>query len=132
VDKIRTLTANNATHKVFLRVDDIRYEKANGVYYEIYVNPPAEANLNIHTAGYVGNLALFGLKPHAMAGHAPAAGPVYAEYDISRLVSAAIERQSQGLNIVLVPRGLFDAKGNPLPVATQAQATVAGVSIITH
>jgi hypothetical protein len=67
-NRMRTLVANNAPNQVFLRIDDIRYDKSSGVYYEVYVNPLAGEKLDIHATGYVGNLSLFGLKPHAMAG----------------------------------------------------------------
>ena len=34
------------------------------------------------------------------------------------------------LTVVLVPRGLFDARGEPLPVPADAQGTVGAVRII--
>jgi tyrosinase len=129
-NRIRVLAANNTPHQVYLRLDDIRVDRSGGVYYEIYVNPPAGAKLGIHTPGYVGNLSLFGLKPHAMAGHPPPATDIYSEYNISGLVGDAIARNAQGFTVLLVPRGLFDRHGNPLPVETKVQGTLGTARII--
>ena len=128
--RMRQLVANNAPHQVHLRFDDIRVDQTSGVYYEIYVNPPAGVKLDIHAPGYVGNLSLFGLKPHAMAGRPAPAQDVFVEYDISRLVGDAVARDPKGLTVVLVPRGLFDLHGEPLPVSTQVQGTLGTVRII--
>jgi tyrosinase len=128
--RMRALVAITARHQVYLRLDDIRIERPGGVYYEIYINPPAGAKFNISNPGYVGNLSPFGLQPHAMAGHGAAATDVYAEYDISRLIADAITRDPKGLTIILVPRGLFDAHGEPLPVETKVQGTLGAARII--
>ncbi len=129
--RMRALVANNAPKQVFLRLDDLRYDKSNGIYYEVYVNPPPGEKLNIHTPGYVGNLSLFGLKPHAMAGHPPPpARDIYVEYDISRLLREAMAGNPKDLTVVLVPRGLFGANGEPLPVPDEMQGTVGSVRIV--
>jgi hypothetical protein len=91
--------------------------------HEVYVNPPAGEKLDIHTQGYVGNLSLFGLKPHAMAGHPPPlATDIYVEYDISHLVRDAMANNPKNLTVGLVPRGLFDARGEPLPCRRRRKA----------
>jgi tyrosinase len=129
-NRMLKLVGNNGSHQVFLRLDDIRYDKSNGVYYEVYVNPPAGERLDINTPGYVGNLSLFGLKPHAMAGHAaPEAKDIYVEYDISQLLREALTVNRQALTVILVPRGLFDERGDPLPVPPDTQGTVGGVRV---
>ena len=131
--RMRALVANNAPKQVFLRLDDLRYDKSNGVYYEVYVNPPPGTKLDIHTPGYVGNLSLFGLKPHAMAGHPPLpARDIFVEYDISRPVREAMTGNPKDLTVVLVPRGLFSANGEPLPVPDEMQGTVGSVRIVGH
>lgn len=135
VKRIRKLVETRARRRVFLRLDDIRYEKSSGVYYEVYLNPPAKQSLNrlnIRSPGYVGNLALFGLKPHAMPGRSvsPAAEGIFVQYDISYLVGDALLRNPNALNVVLVPRGLFDRRGEPLPVATKTQGTVGSVRVL--
>jgi hypothetical protein len=129
-NRMGALVANNPPGQVFLRLDDIRYDNSNGVYYEVYVNPPPGEKLDIHTPGYVGNLSLFGLKPHAMAGHPPPAKDIYVEYDISQLVREAMAGNPKDLTVVLVPRGLFGANGEPLPVLEETQGTVGSVRIV--
>jgi hypothetical protein len=132
-NRMRALVANNAPGQVFLRLDDIRYDKSNGVYYEVYVNPPPGEKLDIHTPGYVGNLALFGLKPHAMPGHPPPpARDIYVEYDISQLVRDALAANPKDLTVELVPRGLFGPNGEPLPVSQETQGSVGSVQIMSH
>jgi tyrosinase len=132
-NRMRTLAANNAQGQVFLRLDNIHYEKSNGVYYEVYVNPPAGEPLDVHNPGYVGNLSLFGLNPHAMPGHpAPPAGDVFVEYDISHLASEVMAGNPPNVAVVLVPRGLFDTNGEPLPVPEAAQGTLGSVRIVSH
>lgn len=133
--RMRELVATRARQRVLLRLDDIHYGKSSGVYYEVYINPPEEApkRLNIHSPGYVGNLALFGLKPHAMPGRhtPPAAEDIFVQYDISHLVREALRRSAKELNVVLVPRGLFDKRGEPLPLPERTQGTVGSVRILT-
>jgi hypothetical protein len=130
-NQVRELVAKNEPRRVFLRLDDIRYQKSSGVYYEVYINPPAAAKLDINSPSYVGNFALFGLKPHAMAGHPqPPPKDIYAEYDVSRVLREEMAGHPKDLAVVLVPRGLFDARGEPLPVPAEVQGTVGGVQII--
>ena len=132
-NRMHTLAATNAQGQVFLRLDNIHYEKSNGVYYEVYVDPPAGEPLDVHNPGYVGNLSLFGLNPHAMPGHpAPPASDVFAEYDISHLASEMMAGNPQNVSVVLVPRGLFGANGEPLPVPEAAQGTVGSVRVVSH
>jgi hypothetical protein len=129
--RMRVLVANNAPRQVFLRFDDIRYDKSNGVYYEVYANPPPGEKLDMHNPGYVGNLSLFGLKPHAMPGQPPpAARDIFIEYDISQLVRRALVGNPKVLTVVLVPRGLFGPNGEPLPVPEEAQGTAGSVRIM--
>jgi Common central domain of tyrosinase/Polyphenol oxidase middle domain len=130
-DRMRALATNNAQGQVFLRLDEIDYDKSNGVYYEVYVNPPAGEKLDVHTPGYVGNLSLFGLKPHPMPGHQPApAKDIYVDYDISHLVRQVMGGNPNDLTVVFVPHGLFGANGEPLPVPEQAQGSVGSVRIV--
>jgi Common central domain of tyrosinase/Polyphenol oxidase middle domain len=128
--RMRTLVATHAPRQVYLRFDDIRIAQMSGVYYEVYLNPPAGTKLGSDTPGYVGTLSPFGLKPHAMAGRPAPVQNVYAEYDISRLVGEAVARDPKGLAVVLVPRGLFDLRGEPLPVPATVQGTLGTVRII--
>jgi tyrosinase len=132
-NRMHALAANNERGQVFLRLDDIRYEKSSGVYYEVYLNPPQGEPLDVHNPGYVGNLSLFGLNPHAVPGHpAPPAGDVFVQYDISHLASEIMAGNPKDLTVALVPRGLFGANGEPLPVPQAAQGTLGSVRIVSH
>jgi tyrosinase len=128
-EHILAVVANNLPGQIYLRFDDIRYDKSSGVYYEVYVSPPPGEKLDIRTPGYAGNLALFGLKPHSMDKMRPEAN-AFVEYDISHLVREAIANDPKGFTIVLVPRGLFNAKGEPLPVSNETQGTLGGLRIL--
>jgi hypothetical protein len=116
-NRMQALVANNAPRQVFLRLDGIRYDKSSGVYYEVYVNPPAGEKLDIHTLCYVGNLSLFALKPHAMPGHQPPpARDVCVEYDISHLAREAMAGQSEGAH----------HRASPARPVRRARGTAAG------
>jgi Common central domain of tyrosinase/Polyphenol oxidase middle domain/Protein of unknown function (DUF_B2219) len=131
--RLRVLATNKASSEtIVLRLDNIRYEKSSGVYYEVYVNPPPGEALNIHAPGYVGNLALFGLKPHAMPGHTAPAGDIHVDFDVSPALSEVGVANQKGVSVVLVPRGLFDDKGEPLPVAESTQGSVGSVRILSR
>jgi hypothetical protein len=45
-------------------------------------------------------------------------------------VGDAIARDAKGFTVLLVPRGLFDAHRNPLPVETKVQGTLGTARII--
>jgi hypothetical protein len=122
--------AREPAHRVFLRFDDIRIEKPPSFYYAIYLNPPAEEKLDSHTPGFVGNFSLFSLVPHRMPGGEPMAGDVFVDYNISSLVGLILDRNPDQVSVVLVPRGLVDARGEPLPVPAEVPGTVGSVQII--
>jgi hypothetical protein len=61
----QALVVRNQSGRVFLRLDDIRSDRATGVYYEVYINPIAGEKPDTHAPSYLGNLSLFGLTPHA-------------------------------------------------------------------
>jgi Common central domain of tyrosinase/Polyphenol oxidase middle domain len=118
-------------HRVFLRIDDIRTEKPPSYYYAIYLNPPAGEKLGSQTPGFVGNLSLFSMVPHRMAGGKPMAmGKIVADYDISRLVGQILERDADEVQVVLVPRGLVDRNGEQLPLPPETAGTMGNVQLI--
>jgi Common central domain of tyrosinase/Polyphenol oxidase middle domain len=130
ITKLHEINARKAARALFLRFDDIRYEKSSGVYYEVYVDAPVQTAVSIHTPGYVGNLSLFGLNPHRVNGAPmPPHSDVFVEYNISRLVPRLIQLNLTAVNVTLVPRGLFDARGNPLPVSTKMQGMLTSVRL---
>ncbi len=129
-NRMRMLMAGNRPRKIILRLNDIRYDRPGSVYYEVYVDPPKGQTLDPSTPGYVGNLSLFGLKPHTMPGHpAMPANDVYVDYDVSQIVRQAPIKGS--LSITLVPRGLFDMNQQPLPVQARTQGTIGLVQIVS-
>ncbi len=129
--RVRKIVGGANAFKVLLRFDDIQYEKSNGVYYEVYLDPPEGETLSIKTPGYVGNLSLFGLKSHALAGHpAPRNTSTFVEFNIAARLKPLIAHNPKALSVVLVPRGLFDASGEPLPVPTAANATLGSVRMV--
>ena len=116
---------------MFLRIQDIRTEKPPSYYYAIYLNPPAGQKIDEHTPGFVGNLSLFSMAAHRMPGGMPmAGGEMSVEYDVSRFASQILERDAEELSVVLVPRGLVGADGEPLPVAEETAGTAGGVQLI--
>ena len=122
--------AREPARRVFLRLDDIRTEKPPSFYYSIYLNPPAGQKLDSQTPGFVGNFSLFSLVPHRMPGGKPMAGDVFVDYNISSLVGLILDRNPDEVLVVLVPRGLVDAHGGPLPVPAEVRGTVGSVQII--
>jgi len=116
--------------KVILRLDDIRTEKPPSFYYAIYLDPPVGQELDSHTPGFVGNFSLFSLVPHRMPGGKPMLGDVFVDYNISSLVGLILDRNPDEVIVVLVPRGLVDARGEPLPVPAHVPGTVGSVQII--
>lgn len=119
------------THRLVLRFDDIRTEKPPSFYYAIYIDPPQGRDLDSRTPGFVGNLSLFSLVPHRVpGGKAMPMGNIFVDYDISRLLSAIVERNASDLAVVLIPRGLVDANGKPLPLPTRFAATIGRVRLV--
>ena len=131
--RLRTALASKpAPGELVLRLDDIQYQKSSGVYYEVYINPPSGQTLDPKTRGYLGNLALFGLKPHAMAGHAAPTSTIHVDFDIPATMADAVAFNPKMLSVVLVPHGLEDNAGVPLPFADQQQGTVGNVRVMSR
>jgi hypothetical protein len=134
-EQLTAMIERRVNSKIILQLDDIQYEKPDGIYYEVYVNPTAGEKLDIHNPGYVGTLSFFGLKPHSMPGHTPpAANNPFAEYDISKLVRDLTARGSwntKEMSVTLVPRGLVGGDGEPLPVPAGVKGTLGSVRLTT-
>jgi len=123
--------AHEPGRKLILRIDDIQTKAAPDFYYAVFIDPPEGQKLDSDTPGFAGNLSLFSLVPHEMpGGHPMPAVNVFIDFDISPLLGSILERGSSELKVVLVPRGLVDANGNPLPLTPQAAATVGAVRLI--
>ncbi len=134
-DQIRqTLLAlpNQPDHKVFLRIQDIRTEKPPSYYYAIYLNPPDGQKIDEHTPGFVGNLSLFSMAGHRMPNGMTMRGQeMSVNYDVSRLADQILKNSDQ-LSVVLVPRGLVGAGGEPAPLAQETAGTIGSVSLVAR
>ncbi|MBV9250526.1 MAG: tyrosinase family protein [Acetobacteraceae bacterium] len=123
--------AREPARGVVLRIDDIRTEEPPSFYYLIFVDPPEGQTLDSRTPGFVGNLSLFSLIPHRMPGGRPMpTGDIFVDYNISPLLGRILERNPEAVSVVLVPHGLVDASGKPLPLPPQVAATVGSVRLM--
>lgn len=123
--------AHEPAPKLILRIDDIHTNKPPEFYYDVFVDPPHGQELDSETPGFVGNLSLFSLAPHEMRGGQPmSTDNVFIDFDISHLLGSILEHRGLAVSVILVPRGLVDASGNPLPLAPQTAATVRAVRLI--
>ena len=103
--KVAAAVAAPEKTRLTLSVEGIDYEASPGVYYEIYLNLPAGTTdpdpLGPH---YMGNLALFAMKPH----HGEAApGGARQDYDATAVVQALKTAglwQEARLDVLLFPR----------------------------
>jgi tyrosinase len=117
--------------KLFLVIRDIRTEKPPSYYYAIYLNPPQGQKLDERSPGFVGNLSLFSMARHRVPGGMPTTGgEMHADYDVSRLAGQILERNPEQLSVVLVPRGLVGANGEPLPVPEETAGSATSVELV--
>ena len=131
--QLRSVLAKTDGPKVFLRLDGIQAGTSSGVYYEIYIDPPATGTLTASSPGFVGNLSLFGLKPHTVAGHAmPMPSDIFVDFNVTSLLSTRMASNPKELSVVLVPRGLFSPSGEPMPVAKDIQGTLGSVRLVSR
>ena len=108
-----------------LSFDDIAYRRPVGVYYEVYVNKPADTPPNSSSPYYVGNLALFALG-HGRDG--VSGGKAMLE------VTGALARQRQlglwsggQIRVDLVPQGAERTESTQQgPLATIGQVRLLG------
>ncbi len=115
--------------KVFLRIEDIRTETPPSYHYAIYLNPPAGQEISERTPGFVGNLSLFSMTPHKMAGMQMPRQEVSINYDVSRL-AAGLSPDLKEVSVVLVPRGLVGPNGEPAPLPEETAGTAGSVQLI--
>src|SRR5262249_49350445 len=138
VDRVVSAKPTEAVVKsLTLRLEDVSFDKQPGIYYEVYVNLPADDDdPQIHNGHYVGNVGFFSKLPtdDMPAEHGATTGGAKAsyEFDISGVVRAlhqARKWDAAKMSIVLVPRGLEDSHGNRLPVRTEAKIKVGKITL---
>ena len=123
--------ARESARKLILRIHDIKTMESPGFYYAVFIDPPEGQKLDSETPGFAGDLSPFSLVPHEMHGGQPMpTANVFFDFDISPLLGSMLARRARTVSVVLVPRGLVDANGNPLPLAPLTAATVGAVRLI--
>jgi len=131
--RINDMVARKTENKLILQLEDLQYEKSGGVYYEVYLDLPAGEKPEAKSPNFVGALSPFALKPHAAPGHPlKVASKVAAEYDISnivRMLSARGAWNAKEATVTLVPRGLVDREGEPLPLPKVSGVSLGQISI---
>jgi hypothetical protein len=136
--KVQAATAATAKTQIVLNVEGIEYESSPGVYYEIYLNLPAgTTEPDPQGTHYVGNLALFALKPHH--GDAPPEG-VRQTYDVTAVVQELTKAglwKDDNVNVTFFPRGVqlamsAAATAQAQKKATDAKARFAKVTLSTE
>lgn len=137
-NRLRELLARPAGHRIVLEVDDIRYEKPPGIYYEVYLNLPKGAEPDPRGPNFVGNLAFFALMPHPAHKPGESAQPQTGgrrDFDITKTVSTLMAKEAwttAQATVTFVARGLVDREGKPLPISPGTKATIGRIAITTE
>jgi hypothetical protein len=106
---------------ITLAVEGIDYDKQPGLYYEIYLDLPADAKPDYQDVHYVGNLAFFARKPHGDKeehGHKDQTQSRQ-DYNLTGVINALGRHKlwdPDKATVTFVPRGLLDAEGKELPL----------------
>ncbi|HEX3152229.1 MAG TPA: tyrosinase family protein [Gemmataceae bacterium] len=127
-----------ADNPITLHLDDVAFDKQPGIYYEVYLNVPAdEDNPEFHNGHFVGNLGFFakthepaaGADPHAaMTDGGAKQSHVFDITGLVRELSAEKKWDPEKATITFIPRGLEDSDGHPLEIKTDAKIKVGKVS----
>jgi hypothetical protein len=110
---------------LILSVDDIRFEKNPGIYYEVYLNLPAKTEPDSNSIYHVGNIGFFGAKGHGARGHKVA-------FDVTEAVQALQKANAwndQELNVTFIMRGLIPPKGRKAEHKEGKRAEISGVTL---
>jgi tyrosinase len=120
-------------HPIVLRLEDVTFDKQPGIYYEVYVNVPADQDdPDFHNGHYVGNLGFFAKFDGGHDEHGADGAKATAAFDISGLVrelAAQKKWDPDRVTVTFVPRGLEDENGHPLEVKTEAKIKVGKVTL---
>lgn len=111
--------------ELVLTVDDIRFDKNPGVYYEVYLNLPKDAQPDPESIHHIGNLGFFRSKRHGAAGHKVA-------FNITQAVQALQKANAwneRELTVTFVLRGLVPPAGKKAEHKEGKRAEIAGISL---
>ena len=119
------LADKQLSQAIVLNVDIEDAQDPTGVYYEVYVDLPADQTPSFGSIYYVGNLGLFLPKGAGMTKRLELIPAIRA------LMNKKAWNASQ-LTITLVPRGLLSPDRTPLPLKPGVQATIKQVSLVAR
>jgi len=133
VERVAKSAEDAANNPITLQLDDVTFDRSPGIYYEVYLNLPADGeDPEFHNGHYVGNVAIFADEPGPnRPAHAHAAEKLSFQFDITGLVRDLVARKKwdkDNATVTFVPRGLEDANGFPLEVKTDAQVKIGKVT----
>ena len=121
----RLLEDKQYRHAIVLNIQIADAQQPTGVYYQVFVDLPADQTPSSRSIYFVGNLGLF-LSP---------GGGVTKGFEVMPAIRALIDKSSWDANkltVTLVPRGLYNPDGTPLPLNPGVQATVRQLSLVAR
>jgi hypothetical protein len=121
----RLLEDKQFRHAIVLNLQIAEAQQPTGVYYQVFVDLPAEETPSSRSIYFVGNLGLF----------LPRGGGVTKGFQVMPAIRALMDKKSwdaKKLTVTLVPRGLYNPDGTPLPLNPGVQATVRQLSLVAR
>ena len=113
------------SHGIVLNIDIEDAQEPTGVYYEVYVDLPADQTPSFGSIYYVGNLGLF----------LPKGSGITKRLELIPAIRALMDKKAWNasqLTITLIPRGLLSPDRKPLPLKPGVQATIKQVSLVAR
>ncbi len=113
------------SHAIVLNLAVGQADEPTGVYYQVFADLPADQTPTYKSIYYVGNLGLF----------LPKGAEVTKRFELIPAIRALMDQKAwdaSQLTITLVPRGLVNPDGTPLPLQPGVQATIRKVSVVAQ
>ncbi|HYJ78353.1 MAG TPA: tyrosinase family protein [Longimicrobiaceae bacterium] len=122
-------TAQGQGNDLSLVLEDIRLEGPPEVYYEVYVNLPADTRDTVYTSPhYVGNLDFFGPSPQGEHGRKPQSRVLGLLPTYARL--RGMQRwRDDSVRITFVPRAYVEGEDVRQKLGDRTQATIGRVAV---